>query len=99
MDAVNRSGLLVRTKPKKLARLPQKARVGLLFLSPGLIGFVLLQAVPILAAFVLSLTDFHMLTPEALMVGALVVMVVPVIVLFLSQRFLMQDMIVTQIEK
>jgi multiple sugar transport system permease protein len=38
-------------------------------------------------------------TPEALMVGALVVMVVPVIVLFLSQRFFMQDMIVTQIEK
>jgi multiple sugar transport system permease protein len=38
-------------------------------------------------------------TPEALMVGALVVMVIPVIVLFLSQRFFMQDMIITQIEK
>jgi multiple sugar transport system permease protein len=38
-------------------------------------------------------------TPEALMVGALVVMVVPVLVLLLSQRFFMQDMIVTQIEK
>ena len=38
-------------------------------------------------------------TPEALMVGALLVMVIPVIVLFLSQRFFMQDMIVTQIEK
>jgi multiple sugar transport system permease protein len=38
-------------------------------------------------------------TPEALMVGALVVMVVPVIVLLISQRFFMQDMIVTQIEK
>ena len=38
-------------------------------------------------------------TPEALMVGALVVMAVPVLVLFLSQRFFMQDMIVTQIEK
>lgn len=38
-------------------------------------------------------------TPEVLMVGALVVMVVPVIVLFLSQRFFMQDMIITQIEK
>lgn len=33
------------------------------------------------------------------MVGAMVVMIVPVIVLFLSQRFFMQDMIVTQIEK
>jgi multiple sugar transport system permease protein len=38
-------------------------------------------------------------TPESLMVGALVVMVIPVIVLLLSQRFFMQDMIVTQIEK
>lgn len=38
-------------------------------------------------------------TPETLMVGALLVMIVPVIVLFLSQRFFMQDMIVTQIEK
>lgn len=38
-------------------------------------------------------------TPEALMVGALVVMVVPVVVLLISQRFFMQDMIVTQIEK
>lgn len=38
-------------------------------------------------------------TPEALMVGALIVMIVPIIVLFISQRFFMQDMIVTQIEK
>lgn len=38
-------------------------------------------------------------TPEALMVGALLVMVIPITVLFLSQRFFMQDMIVTQIEK
>jgi len=38
-------------------------------------------------------------TPETLMVGALLVMIVPVVVLFLSQRFFMQDMIVTQIEK
>jgi multiple sugar transport system permease protein len=38
-------------------------------------------------------------TPETLMVGALVAMIVPVVVLLLSQRFFMQDMIVTQIEK
>lgn len=38
-------------------------------------------------------------TPELLMVGALLVMIVPVIVLFIAQRFFMQDMIVTQIEK
>jgi hypothetical protein len=33
------------------------------------------------------------------MVGALMVMAIPVIVLFIAQRFFMQDMIVTQIEK
>ena len=38
-------------------------------------------------------------TPEALMVGALVAMVFPVVILFIAQRFFMQDMIVTQIEK
>lgn len=38
-------------------------------------------------------------TPEAAMVGALLVMIVPVAVLFLAQRFFMRDMIITQIEK
>jgi len=38
-------------------------------------------------------------TPETSMVGAIVVMVIPLLVLFLAQRFFMQDMIVTQIEK
>ena len=38
-------------------------------------------------------------TPEMVMTGALVVMIIPVIVLLISQRFFMQDMIVTQIEK
>lgn len=38
-------------------------------------------------------------TPESLMVGALVMMVIPILVLLVSQRFFMNDMIVTQIEK
>lgn len=38
-------------------------------------------------------------TPETLMVGALLVMIAPVVILFLSQRLFMRDMIVTQIEK
>ena len=50
-------------------------------------------------SFAIQRNQTYFFTPEALMVGALVVMVVPVIVLFLSQRFFMQDMIVTQIEK
>ena len=44
-------------------------------------------------------TQSFFFTPEFLMVGALMVMIVPVIVLFISQRFFMRDMIVTQIEK
>jgi multiple sugar transport system permease protein len=38
-------------------------------------------------------------TPEMLQVGALAVLAVPVIVLFLAQRFFMQDMVVTGLEK
>jgi len=52
-----------------------------------------------LISFGVQRTQTFFFTPEALMVGALMVMVVPVIVLFISQRFFMQDMVVTQIEK
>ena len=52
-----------------------------------------------LVSFAVQRNQTYFFTPEALMVGALVVMVVPVIVLFLSQRFFMKDMIVTQLEK
>ena len=65
MDAVNESPFLVKIKPRKLTRLQKEAWIGLLFISPWIIGFVVLKALPILVAFVLSLTDFHMLTPEA----------------------------------
>jgi ABC-type glycerol-3-phosphate transport system permease component len=52
-----------------------------------------------LISFAVQRSQSYFFTPEALMVGALLVMIVPVIVLFLAQRFFMQDMIVTQIEK
>jgi oligogalacturonide transport system permease protein len=64
MDVAKPSRLLFKSKPAKLTRLQQEARIGLLFLSPWLIGFVLLKALPILAALIFSLTDFQMLTPE-----------------------------------
>lgn len=38
-------------------------------------------------------------TPEFLQASAILLMVVPVVVLFLSQRFFMQDMVVTGLEK
>ncbi len=38
-------------------------------------------------------------TPEVLQAGALLVMIVPVLVLFIFQRFFMQDMVVTGMEK
>ncbi len=65
MTAIERSGGIVRKQPVRLTRLQQEARVGWLFLSPWIIGFVLLKALPILAALVFSLTDFKMLRPEA----------------------------------
>jgi ABC-type sugar transport system permease subunit len=64
MDVVDPSRLWTKIKPAKLTRLQQEARIGLLFLLPWLIGFVLLKALPILAALILSLTDFKMLSPE-----------------------------------
>lgn len=64
MDVAKQSGLWTKIKPAKPTRLQQEARIGLLFLAPWLIGFVLLKALPILAAFIFSLTDFKMLSPE-----------------------------------
>lgn len=65
MDVVNESRLWSRIRPAKLSRLQQEARIGLLFLSPWLIGFLLLKALPILAALIFSLTNFRMLSPES----------------------------------
>ena len=57
-------GRVLEQKNVQSKRLQQEARIGLLFLAPWLIGFILLKALPILAALVFSLTDFHMLTPK-----------------------------------
>jgi ABC-type sugar transport system permease subunit len=65
MTAIEQSGGVAGQKRSRLTRLQQEARIGWLFLSPWIIGFVLLKALPILAALILSLTDFKMLTPEA----------------------------------
>ena len=51
-------------KTPTLTRLQQEARIGWLFLSPWILGFILLKALPILAAFIFALTDFQMLTPQ-----------------------------------
>jgi ABC-type sugar transport system permease subunit len=64
MDVVTQSRFWLKIKPSKLTRQQQEARIGLLFLSPWLIGFVLLKALPIIAALIFSLTDFQMLSPE-----------------------------------
>jgi ABC-type sugar transport system permease subunit len=54
----------VDVKVPKRTRLQQEARIGWLFIAPWVIGFILLKALPILAALVFSLTDFKMLSPE-----------------------------------
>ncbi|MDQ2693418.1 MAG: sugar ABC transporter permease [Chloroflexota bacterium] len=64
MDLAQESRSITREKPTRRTHRQQEARIGLLFLSPWLIGFVMLKALPILAAFIFSLTDFRMLAPE-----------------------------------
>jgi len=65
MDVAKQSRLLPKIKYANPTRLQQEARIGLLFLAPWLIGFVVLKALPILAALIFSLTDFQMLSPES----------------------------------
>ena len=66
MDIVSKSGLFERRKPSRTkTRAQQEARIGWLFLSPWIIGFLLLKALPILASLVFSFTNFHMLNPTA----------------------------------
>lgn len=64
MDIVDQGRLWSKIRPAKRTRQQQEASIGLLFLAPWLIGFVLLKALPILAALVFSVTDFKMLSPE-----------------------------------
>jgi multiple sugar transport system permease protein len=42
----------------------REALIGLAFLSPWLLGFIVLKCVPILFSFIYSLTNFHMLEPN-----------------------------------
>lgn len=59
--APSRPGFAIWRRPS-LAR--SSAAIGLLFMSPWMIGFVLLKLVPILAALAFSFTNFYMLEPE-----------------------------------
>ena len=52
MDLAKQSRWIFKSRPAKLTRLQQEARIGLLFLSPWLIGFILLKALPIIAALI-----------------------------------------------
>lgn len=49
----------------RLSRHRQRQFLGLLFISPWLVGLLLFKLAPILASLVLSLTNFYLLTPEA----------------------------------
>lgn len=64
MDIVQQERIGPKIKLARPTRLQQEAGIGLLFLAPWLIGFILLKALPILAALVFSLTDFKMQAPE-----------------------------------
>jgi ABC-type sugar transport system permease subunit len=51
-----------KSRGRRLAR--YSAFIGLLFVSPWVVGFILLKLVPILAALGFSFTFYHLLTPE-----------------------------------
>ncbi len=55
-------GAVLRQRRVQLAH--RQALIGLAFISPWVIGFVLLKLLPILASLVLSFTDFNMLKPD-----------------------------------
>ena len=65
MTIAKKEGVTIAQGSVRSARLRREANIGLLFLSPWLVGFILLKALPILAALIFSFTDFQMLTPEA----------------------------------
>ena len=65
MTIAKKEGVTIAQGSVHSARLRREANIGLLFLSPWLVGFILLKALPILAALIFSFTDFQMLTPEA----------------------------------
>lgn len=70
MTVVEQSRGILKEKRTGRTRLQQEARIGWLFLAPWVIGFVVFKALPILAAFIFSLTDFRMLAPkETIFVG------------------------------
>jgi ABC-type sugar transport system permease subunit len=51
-------------KPKKKKGVRYKKRIGLLLISPWLVGLLLFKLAPILASLVISFTDFYFLSPE-----------------------------------
>lgn len=57
------AGLKERKNPQDLLR-RREGLIGLLFLSPWIVGFILLKLAPIVASLVFSFTDFYMLTPD-----------------------------------
>ncbi|HAE59413.1 MAG TPA: hypothetical protein DCG54_07885, partial [Anaerolineae bacterium] len=62
--ALSKKSAVPRQKnPQDLLR-RREGLIGLLFLSPWILGFVLLKLAPIVASLVFSFTDFYMLTPE-----------------------------------
>ena len=62
--ALSKKSAVPRQKnPQDLLR-RREGLIGFLFLSPWILGFVLLKLAPIVASLVFSFTDFYMLTPE-----------------------------------
>ena len=54
----------ILTTPRSSVETRFKRQVGLILISPWLIGLLLFKLAPILASFVFSFTDFHLLNPD-----------------------------------
>ena len=69
MSAINTPGGQIgavnpRPPTRRWRRLDSEAVTGLLYVSPFIVGFILFSALPMLASFVLSLTDFDPREPD-----------------------------------
>ena len=64
---IQQTASAVKLKPEKSPRRSlsrDSALIGLVFVSPWLVGFVLFKMIPILTALGYSVTDFHLLAPD-----------------------------------
>src|SRR5678815_5683968 len=64
ITTVIKNKLLVAARSGPSVETRFKRQIGLMLISPWLLGLLLFKLAPILASFVFSFTDFHLLNPD-----------------------------------